>query len=87
MGYVEVIVIGPDNRKYDASINANADEQSLVAELVHSLRLPTVDKKTNAPIEYRINLLGGTRIREGSVLQLSEIRRPDVKWIRPRDEG
>lgn len=86
MGYIQVVVIDPNNKKYDASINADADEQALIAELVRGLGLPTEDENTKAPIEYRVNLLGSTRIREGAVLQLHEIPRPEVQWIRPHNE-
>jgi len=84
MRYVDVIVIGPDKREYDARVNADAEDEKLIADLVHRLGLSTVAEDGATPIEYGINLIGSTKITEGATLQLYEVPLSDVAWIRER---
>ena len=84
MRYVKVTIVGPDQRQYDARINADADDESLVADLVSSLNLKRVAEDGVTSIRYGVNLIGGTRITEGVTLQLYEIPLSNVDWIEER---
>jgi hypothetical protein len=84
MEYVNVIIITPDSKEYDAKVDKDADDEALLADLVAEpkLGLPTADGNTT--IEYGLNLIGGARIREGITIQIYRIRPPTVKDIQPR---
>ena len=82
MEYVNVIIIDPDSKEYDAKVNKEANDETLLADLVAELGLLTIDG--NTPIEYGLNLIGGARIREGITIQIYRIRPPTVKDIKPR---
>jgi hypothetical protein len=82
--YVDVTVIDPDKREYEARIDADAGDEALVRDLVRKLNLRTVADDGETPIEYGINVLGGARIREKATIQLYRAPMSSVAWIRPR---
>lgn len=84
MRYVNVTIVGPDQRQYDARINADADTESLIADLVRSLNLNRVAEDGVTSIRYGVNLIGGTRVTDGVTLQLYEIPLSNVDWIKER---
>jgi hypothetical protein len=57
MEYVNVIIITPDGKEYDAKVDKDADDEALLADLVaeQKLGLPTTDGNTT--IEYGLNAL------------------------------
>ena len=81
MGDVTVFVMAPDEKIYKAVIDADADEKELIDDLVRWLELPIVDERKGEPIEYRISLIGATRIKEGARLRLHRVRRRPVRKI------
>lgn len=84
MRYVNVTIVGPDQRQYDARINADADTESLIVDLVRSLNLNRVAEDGVTSIRYGVNLIGGTRVTDGVTLQLYEIPLSNVDWIKER---
>ena len=85
MEFVKVTVIRPDNRRYSAKVDKDADEEDLLSDLIDNVGLPRVSKDGKTEIKYGINLLGGPRIKEGITLQIYEIRPPTVTDAKPLD--
>ena len=83
MAYVDVTIISPDGREYDAEVDENADDQVLLSTLVEMLNLP-LRTDDGEVIEYRLSLLGATRIRRGAIIKIEKIGPPPVRNIRPR---
>ena len=71
MDYVEVTIISPSGK-----VARDSDEESLVPFLVKSLNLKTRSDDGKTEIKYAVNLLGGVKIKEGSVLQVFEVKPP-----------
>lgn len=84
MKYTTVTVVDPKGVEYEAEVDADAEDQTLLADLVRDLRLPRVHDDGHSPIVYGINLIGGTRIKEGVTLLVYEIPPSAVKSIRRR---
>lgn len=45
MAYVNVTVVAPNGREYDAEIDENADTQTLLSNLVEMLKLPHTQQR------------------------------------------
>lgn len=84
MHYVNVVVVTPDGNEFDAEVDAEAEDETLIRDLVRNLNLPKHASDGRTPIEYAISVIGSTRIKEGATLQLYEVPRSAVKSIRPR---
>ena len=84
MSYVNVIVVAPDGQEYDAEVDTEADDQTLISDLVRNLDLPKREEDGRTAISYAVNLIGASRIREGVTLQLYKIPRSAVRLVRPR---
>ena len=84
MSYVNVIVVDPDGQEYDAEVDTEAEDQTLISDLVRSLDLPKREEDGRTPINYAVNLIGASRIKEGVTLQLYKIPRSAVRLVRPR---
>jgi len=83
MEYVDVIIVDPDGKEYEARVDKDADGEDLLADLVTGLRLPTADG--NTAIEYGVNLIGGTRIKKGITIQIYRVRPPTVIDLKLRE--
>ena len=84
MAYVNVTVIAPNGREYEAEIDENADTQTLLSALVEMLNLPrTTEDGRN--IEYRLDLIGAVRLQNGVTIKIEKIGPPPpIREIRPR---
>ena len=83
MAYVNVTVIDPNGREYDAEIDENADEQSLLSNLVEMLDLPHTTEDGRA-VEYRLTLVGAVRIKRDATIKIERVGPPPVLSLRPR---
>ena len=72
MKYVDVIIIGPDERRYSAQVDRDSSEKTLLDDLIDGLRLPRTEKDGKTRIEYGINLIGAAKIRAGTTIQIYE---------------
>ena len=82
MRYATVTVVDPKKVEYEAEVDADADDQTLLADLVRGLQLPKVRDDGRTPIVYGVNLIGGTKIKEGVTLQVYEMPPQAVKSLK-----
>lgn len=69
MTYVHVNIITPDERMYEAEVDENAPDESLLSRLIKTLSLQTTATDGN-PIRYSLSIIGGLRIREGATIKI-----------------
>lgn len=81
MAYSEVIVITPDNSKYKAEVDLEADDHAILSGLVSKTKLPIRDEK-GRPIKYRLSIIGATRLRPGGTVKI-EREEPAVGEVTP----
>ena len=83
MKYVDVIIIGPDERRYSAQVDRDSSEKTLLDDLIDGLRLPRTEKDGKTRIEYGINLIGAAKIRAGTTIQIYEKKPRSARNIKP----
>lgn len=66
MPYIPVILIDPDRNEYSVDIDSNADEQLLLSSILRKLGKDTDGRK------YKLTLISGLKLQEGSVIELCE---------------
>jgi hypothetical protein len=86
MEYVDVILVDPNDRRYKAKVDKDADEETLLSDLVEGLGLPRT-RGGKAKIKYGINLINGSRIRQGITIQIYEVKPRAAIDIKPLDES
>ena len=64
-GYVNVTLLAPDGSTYAARVDASANYEELLSDLVHQLKLLP-------EFEYSLSLVDGTTFQEGAILQIRE---------------
>ena len=80
MAYIEVIFIAPDGRRFRAEIDEGADDKTLLSIVKRRMGLPT-STEDGSPITYRLDLEGGTRLRNGSSIRVKALG-PIRSWER-----
>jgi hypothetical protein len=74
MDYVRVTVIAPNGKTYSAKVDKDAEEKTLVSDLVEGLRLPRTTKDGRNKIKYGISVINGARIRKDVTIQIYEVK-------------
>jgi hypothetical protein len=82
MAYSTVIVITPDNMKYQAEVDLEADDDAILLGLVSKTKLPVRDEK-GRDIRYRLNIIGATRLRPGGTVKIEKEEPPAVGDVTP----
>lgn len=75
MAYVKVQIIAPNGKRFEAQIDAEADSERLLEDLVAAMKLPRR--------RYNLNLVNSTKLAEGALLKISEAE-PQISEVEPR---
>jgi hypothetical protein len=80
MSYSEVRVI-TDRGTYQAQVDLEASDESILEGLKTRIGLPRRDKK-GREIKYRMDTVGATRLRPGGTVRISSLEPPAVGKVR-----
>ena len=64
MSYVQVVIVTPNDGRFTASIDIEADPELLLKQLVEELHLP--------PKRYELHLLNALKLQDGVVIKIDE---------------